>query len=45
MPGKKGGSFKWKTAGSGFKLSVSENQTKSLPSKYAVVFKVNKVAI
>jgi len=44
MPGKKGGSFKWKTEGSGFKLSISESQTKSLPSKYAVVFKVSKVA-
>jgi len=44
MPGKKGGSFKWKTDGSGFKLSISGNNAQSLPSKYAVVFKVSKVA-
>ncbi len=43
MPGKKGSSFKWKADGTGFKLSVSESQAKSLPSKYAVVFKVSKV--
>ena len=41
MPGKKGGTFKWKTDGSGFKLFVSESQAKSLPSKYAVVFKLH----
>jgi len=43
MPGKKGSSFKWKTDGTVFKLSVSESLTKSLPSKYAVVFKVSKI--
>lgn len=42
MLGKKG-SVKWKTDGTGFKLMISENQTKALPSKYAIVFKVSKL--
>ncbi len=44
MQGKRGGSFKWKTVGSGFKISVSDAHLKALPSSYAVVFKVNKLA-
>lgn len=44
MPGKKGSSFNWKADGSGFKFAVSADQAKSLPSQYAVVFKVSKVA-
>ncbi|HAQ20296.1 MAG TPA: alpha-L-fucosidase [Prolixibacteraceae bacterium] len=39
--GKKGSSLKWKADGSGFKISIPENQTKTLPSTYAVVFKVS----
>jgi len=45
MFGKKSDSFKWKADVSGFNLSVSESQAKSLPSPYAVVFKVSKIVI
>jgi len=42
--GKKGSSLKWKADGSGFKVSVPESLTKTLPSQYAVAFKVSAVA-
>jgi alpha-L-fucosidase len=41
MLGKKGSSLKWKTDGAGFKISIPESQVKTLPSTYAVVFKVS----
>jgi len=40
--GRKGSSVKWKADGSGFKLSVPESWSKSLPSGYAVAFKVSQ---
>jgi hypothetical protein len=43
MMGKKGSSMKWKTDGTGFKMSVPESLSKTLPSKYAVVFKVSQI--
>ena len=42
--GKKGSSAKWKADGAGFKISVTDALSKTLPSEYAVVFKVNTVA-
>jgi alpha-L-fucosidase len=41
MLGKKGSSLKWKVDGAGFKISIPESQVKTLPSAYAVVFKVS----
>ncbi len=41
--GKKGSSLKWKADASGFKLSIHESLSKTLPSTYAVVFKVSQV--
>lgn len=42
--GKKVSSLKWKADGNGFKISVPENLSKALPSKYAITFKVSQVA-
>ena len=42
--GKKGTSLKWKSDGSGFRFAVPESTSITLPSKYAVTFKVNSLA-
>jgi alpha-L-fucosidase len=39
--GKKGSSLKWKPEGNGFKILIPESQGKTLPSVYAIVFKVS----
>ena len=41
--GKKGSSMKWKANGKDFKISIPESLSKSLPSKYAITFKVSQV--
>ena len=44
MFGKKGSNVKWKVDGSGFKISVPEALVKAVPSKYAVVLHISKIA-
>jgi len=43
MVGKSGSSLKWKKEGTGFKIPVSVAMSKSAPSGYAVVLKINKI--
>ena len=43
MCGIKGSTFKYKTDGESFRLSITDMKAKALPSLYAVVFKVSKV--
>ena len=42
MLGKEGSSLKWKPSGTGFQISIPDGLSKALPSKYAIVLKVNK---
>ena len=42
--GKKGSSLKWTADGSGFKISIPESLGKAMPSKYAVVLHIDKIA-
>ena len=42
--GKKGSTLKWKADGTSFKISVPESLGKAMPSKYAVVLHIDKVA-
>jgi alpha-L-fucosidase len=44
MLGKSGSSFKWSSNGSGFLVQVPEDQNGSLPSQYAVAFKIDQVS-
>jgi alpha-L-fucosidase len=44
MLGKDGSSFTWNANGKGFLMQISGDQNTSLPSQYAVAFKVEKVA-
>jgi alpha-L-fucosidase len=44
MLGQNGRSLKWKSEENGFKFQVPENQTRTIPSKYAVAFKISQTS-